>query len=250
MNTSKKKFSTTPLTDNLKEEYALVDTELETAIRQLNLFAKRHLFGLTKKRGVPIVNVMFSILIWPLLSIRSLNFFCGNRLAAYFTGKKDVLYDFLKRQNINWRGYRLHVAKQAYKFHQLNVEKIQAGVFDDSIIQRRGKGVGGVSSHYDHTIGKHVMGQQILEMGLATPKAYLPLDSQIYVGDKKVQKGKLEDHRSAVGHDLANAMNCDKNQMMRNMLSRTKRLGFRLTHVIADAWFGNELPRRKRRGIL
>jgi hypothetical protein len=151
-----------------------------------------------------------------------------------------VLYDFLKRQNINWRGYRLHVAKQAYKFHQLNVEKIQAGVFDDSIIQRRGKGVGGVSSHYDHTIGKHVMGQQILEMGLATPKAYLPLDSQIYVGDKKVQKGKLEDHRSAVGHDLANAMNCDKNQMMRNMLSRTKRLGFRLTHVIADAWFGNK----------
>ena len=122
MKASKKKFSTTPLTDSLKKEYALVDTELETAIKQLKLFAKGHLYGLTKKRGVPVVNVMFSILIWPLLSIRSLNFFCGNRLAAYFNGKKDVLYDFLKRQNINWRGYRLHVAKQAYNFHHLNKE--------------------------------------------------------------------------------------------------------------------------------
>lgn len=240
MKVSKKKFSTTPLTDNLKEEYALVDTELETAIKQLKLFAKSHLYGLAKKRGVPLVNVMFSILIWPLLSIRSLHFFCGNRLAAYFSGKKDVLYDFLKRQNINWRGYRLHIAKQAYNFHQLNIEKIQAGVFDDTIKQRRGKKVGGVSSHYDHTIGKSVMGQQILEMGLATSKAYLPLDSQIYVGDKKVQKAQLEDHRSIVGYDLADAMNSDKNQMMRKMLKRTKKAGFRLTHVIADAWFGNK----------
>jgi hypothetical protein len=32
MKVSKKKFSTTPLIDNLKEEYGLVDTELETAI--------------------------------------------------------------------------------------------------------------------------------------------------------------------------------------------------------------------------
>ena len=239
MKASKKKFSTTPLTDSLKKEYALVDTELETAIKQLKLFAKGHLYGLTKKRGVPVVNVMFSILIWPLLSIRSLNFFCGNRLAAYFNGKKDVLYDFLKRQNINWRGYRLHVAKQTYNFHHLNEEKIQAAAFDDSIVKRRGKGVGGVSSHYDHTTGNRVMGQQVLEMGLVTPKAYLPLDSQIYVGDKKVQNGKLEDHRSTVGHDLAEAMNSDKNQMLRKMLTRAKRSGFRLTHVIADAWFGN-----------
>jgi hypothetical protein len=53
MNASKKKFSTTPPTDSLKEEYALVDTGSETAIRQLKLFAKSHLYGLTKKRGVP-----------------------------------------------------------------------------------------------------------------------------------------------------------------------------------------------------
>jgi hypothetical protein len=71
MKASKKKFSTTPLADNLKEEYALVDTELETTISQLKLFAKGHLFGPTKKRGILLVNVMVFNLIWPLLSIRS-----------------------------------------------------------------------------------------------------------------------------------------------------------------------------------
>jgi hypothetical protein len=43
MKASKKKFSTTSLTDSLKKEYALVDTELETAIKQLKLFAKGYL---------------------------------------------------------------------------------------------------------------------------------------------------------------------------------------------------------------
>jgi len=241
MKTSDRKISYTPLTQNLKKKYALVDNELESSIRQLALFAKGHLYGLTKKKGITLPQVMFTILIWPLLSIGSLNFFCGNRLQAYFNGKKDVLYDFLKRQNINWRGYRFHVAKQFYKRHSLKHEKILACVFDDTIKRRRGKQVSAVSSHYDHNDSKYVMGQQVLDMGLATSKAYLPLDSQIYVGEKNVQEGKYEfdDARNTLAKDYDVAMNKNKNEMLRIMLMRAIRSGIRFTHVIADSWFGN-----------
>ena len=37
----------------------------------------------------------------------------------------------------------------------------------------------GVSSHFDHVTGRHVTGQQVLTLGLATEEALLPLDSQI-----------------------------------------------------------------------
>ncbi len=235
-------LSCTPFTDNLKNEFSIVDNELEKSLKELDLFSKAHLFGLCKKKGFPLKQTMFSILIWPLLTVTSLNFFCGNRLSAYLKGGKDVLYDFLKRQNINWRAYRFHVAKQFYKKHELGKEPVRAGVFDDTIKHRRGKQVDAVSSHFDHTLGKHVMGQQVLEMGLATRKGYASLDSQIYIGNKKVQKGKknLDDLRSAVGKGYIAAKYKDKNQMLRDMLKRTIKAGIDLTHAIADSWFGNK----------
>lgn len=241
MKKSNKAVSWTPFTDNLKQEYAIVDNELLKSMAELDLFSKAHLYGLKKTKGFSLRQVMFSVLIWPLLTVTSLHFFCGNRLSAYFNGGKDVLYDFLKRQNINWRGYRFHTAKQFYKKHELVKESIRAATFDDTIKHRRGKNVAAVSSHFDHTLGKHVMGQQVLEMGLSTPKAYASLDSQIYIGDTKVQyrKKNLDDYRSSVGRDYMDARFIDKNKMLRNMLKRAINAGIRFTHAIADSWFGN-----------
>ena len=45
----------------------------------------------------------------------------------------------------------------------------------------------GVSSHLDHVTGRHVMGQQVLTLGLATEDAFLPLDSQIYISEVKAR---------------------------------------------------------------
>ena len=86
------------------------------------------------------------------------------------------------------------------------------------------------------------MGQQILEMGLATPKGYVPVDSQIYIGDQKVQPGKnsLLDYRSTLGKDHSVAKYQNKNQILRSMLKRAINSGLRFTHVVADAWFGNK----------
>ncbi len=238
---SSKNISWTPFTDNLKKEYDIVDNELMKSIEDLGLFSKAHYFGIKKEKGFSLNQVMFSILIWPLLTVTSLHFFCGNRLSAYLKGGKDVLYDFLKRQNINWRGYRFNTAKSFYNKHELANEAIRAATFDDTIKHRRGKKVSAVSSHFDHTLGKHVLGQQVLEMGLSTTKAYVPLDSQIYIGDKKVQQGKkdLKDYRSAVGKDYLVAKDMDKNQMLRSMLKRAMKAGIKFTHTIADSWFGN-----------
>ena len=84
MKKSKKKVSWTPFTGNLKKEYTIVDTELEKSLDELGIFSKAHIFNLAKTKGFLLKHVMFSILIWPLLSVTSLHFFCGNRLSAYF----------------------------------------------------------------------------------------------------------------------------------------------------------------------
>ena len=63
----KKHLSWTPYTDNLMKACSIVDNELEMSIDSLGLFSKAHLFGLTKKKGFSLQQVLFSILIWPLL---------------------------------------------------------------------------------------------------------------------------------------------------------------------------------------
>ena len=104
------------------------------------------------------------------------------------------------------------------------------------------KKVEGVSSHFDHTETRHVMGQQILQLGLATAKGFLPLDQQIYIGNKKVQglQAPFQDQRHAVAKDYQCALQEDKNTMFRAMLKRALKNGFKSSHVNGDSWFGNK----------
>lgn len=242
MKKQNKNLSWTPFTDNLKNDLVIVDNELEKSVMELALFKNNQKFGLIKSKGFGVRQVLFSLFIWPLLTMSSLSFFCGNRMSAFLKGGKDVLYTFLKRQDIDWRGYRRYAAKQLYKKHRLVEAKIRAATFDDAIKHRRGKKVAATSSHFDHTIGKHVMGQQVLEMGLATEKGYIPLDSRIYVSDKKRQYGKssIDDCRRSLGKEYAMGMYGDKNEMLRHSLKQAINAGFSFTHTIADSWFGNK----------
>ncbi|MCF6337173.1 MAG: transposase [Gammaproteobacteria bacterium] len=41
--------------------------------------------------------------------------------------------------------------------------------------------------HFDHTEGRHVVGQQVLTLGLVTEGLFMPLDSQIYMNGSKMQ---------------------------------------------------------------
>jgi len=115
----------TPNSDDLKNEITSVDNEIEQSIGDLGLFSRAHAFGLRKAKGVSLKQILVSILIWPLLSVSSLSFFCGNRLSAYFKDSADVLHDFLKRQNINWLGYRCHIAKRFFEMHRLKDEPVR-----------------------------------------------------------------------------------------------------------------------------
>jgi hypothetical protein len=65
----------------------------------------------------------------------------------------------------------------------------------------------GVSSHFDHVTGRHVMGHQVLTLGLATEEAFLPLDSQIYISQVKAREliTPYKDGRSIAGKRYSEA---------------------------------------------
>jgi|APSaa5957512622_1039677.scaffolds.fasta_scaffold36654_2 hypothetical protein len=239
---AKKHFNITPITNSLCQPETYVDNELDNVFKLLSFKTLLKKAGFKKVKGDPISQVMFALIIWPLFDVKSIASFCGKTLSTFIQGGMNVLYDFQKREDLNWRKIRQSVAKKIYKLNGFSNEKIKAFVFDDSIRIRSGKKVEGTSSHFDHTSKKHVQGHQVLEMGFACPKGFMPLDSQIFIGSKNVIQRIMDwiSVFSAVFKDYQVALNQTKNEMMRSMLKRAKRLGFIADYVIADSWFGTK----------
>ena len=109
----------------------------------------------------------------------------------------------------------------------------------------------GVSSHFDHVTGRHVIGQQVLTLGLGAEEAFLPLDSQIYISEVKARKLITEhkDNHSALGKRYGEATTQSKAQMAANMVKRARRCGIEADYVIADAWFGTKSMMRAALGL-
>lgn len=163
-------------------------------------------------------------------------------ISSFHAGGKDVIYRFLRREDINWRAICFSVSKAVYDRHAMETGADTAFVVDDTLKHRRGKKVEGVSSHFDHTECRHVLGQQVLQLGLATTKGFLPVFQQIYIGSKKVQglACDFKDRRCAVAKDFKAAKENNKNEMLRAMLRKTLRQGIRAVHLLGDSWFGNK----------
>jgi len=198
--------------------------------------------GFTKRSGIEITEAVFLLLLWKWLNMSSIAMFSKKALGTFSMARKDVMYDLLKREQINWRVLNNQTAKAVYQQSKLTGSCVKAFVLDDSIKTRSGKKMEGVSSHFDHVTGRHVMGQQVLTLGLATEEAFLPLDSQIYISQVKAREliNPYEDGRSVVGKRYSEATTQTKPEMAANMMKRAIRSGMEADYVIADAWFGTK----------
>ncbi len=172
---AKKLLQSAPVVQYLSDPTVFTDNKLDEAFSHLGFGKLLSKVGFRKQKGDHLLQVMFAMLIWPLLEVRSISSFCSKFLSAFISGGFNVLYDFQKHENLNWRKLRQSSAKQVYRLNKIQNEKTKAFVFDDSLKERRGKKVEAVSTHFDHTTNRHIKGQQLLEMGLVSPKGYLLL---------------------------------------------------------------------------
>jgi hypothetical protein len=231
------------LSDALSQPLTFTDTELAEGIQQHSL-AGLLAAAISRKRrcdGEPLPNLLCALLVWPLLKVKSLHCFCAE-LCQILAGHVSVLYDFLGREDINWRGLASELARRVYQSNDLGPRSQRAFVVDDTSQARAGRKVEGTSCYFDHTEGRTRKGHQVLHLGLAAEKGFLPLEAQIVMGEKcRVDKPKdkpFQDQRSAAARDMRRAGESTKHGLFRDMLGRALRAGFGAAFVLADAWFG------------
>jgi hypothetical protein len=238
--------SYTPLCDALSNPRTFVDTELAQGISRYSLVGllRGAMSRKRRKDGEPLNNVLCALLVWPLLKASSMHSFCAE-LCQFLEGKISVLYDFLGRDDINWRGLLSELSQGVYRSQdKLGSPSQCAFVVDDTSKARAGRKVQGTSCYFDHTEGRHRKGHQVLQLGLATEKGFLPLEAQLVMGKKaavdKPQDKPFKDQRCAAARDMRRAREMGKPQHFREMLQRALLAGYRAVFVLADAWFGSK----------
>ena len=162
----------------LQQSGLQIDNSFSTAWKQLRFASMLTSCGFSKRTGVAATDVVFLLMLWVWLKADTISMFARESLLSFSSAKKDVLYDLLNREDLNWRKLQLCTAKKLIR--QEGKSKIRAFVVDDSVKVRRGKKMPGVSSHFDHLTGRCVMGQQVLTLGYASDSQFVPLDNELF----------------------------------------------------------------------
>ena len=242
MNHDTKQSALPPLTaDFLRSSSCLIDNLFADLWKQMGMNALLTRIGFQKRSGTPVNEVIFSIMLWVFLKENSVSMFARESLCTFSGSGKDALYNALNREDWNWRSLNLEIARKAV-MRMGKSTAAKAFVLDDSINIRHGKKMPGVSSHFDHTSGKHVMGQQVLTLGLSRGEGFVPLDSELFISATKAQplNQPFLDGRSTAAKRYSIALKQTKPQMAKAMLSRALRAGIEATYLLADSWFGTK----------
>lgn len=224
--------------DLLKANGVLIDNVFASLWREVGMKTILSRAGFNKRSGTPMSDVMFSLMLWLWLQKESIGMFARECLQGAMG--KDVLYDTMNREDLNWRKFHEQVAHKTVQTLKASGKK--AYVVDDSVKQRFGKKMPGISSHFDHTSGRHMMGQQVLTLGLSCEEGFVPLDSELFISQTKAIElhEPFEDGRSIAAKRYRTAQQCTKPEMVGAMVKRALNAGIMADYLLADAWFGTK----------
>jgi hypothetical protein len=172
--------------DVLRRHSLLLDNLIADLWKQVGMPSLLNRAGFKKRSGTPMDQVVFGWVMWVWLKVSSMGLLACESLHTVSGADKDTLYTVMHREDLDWRRFHLEVALKAIRALPASTGS-KALVLDDSIKIRHGKKMPGVSSHFDHTSGRHVMGQPVLTLGLSGEEGFVPLDSELFISAAKAK---------------------------------------------------------------
>ena len=109
LNHDTRRHALPPLAGNvLTDGRHSIDNLLATAWKTLRLSRILLRAGFSKRHGIEVTEMVFVLMVWRWLNVSPVAMFCRTALGLFSRRKKDVLYDFLKREDVDWRRFNLN----------------------------------------------------------------------------------------------------------------------------------------------
>jgi len=144
----------------------------------------RH-FESVKQGGIKVVLVLTALLVMLFYNGRNIHSFFSRQFGkvAGIRGSKNPYYDLLGNEYLCWRSI-LYMFVMRYLNLVSRIRnhegQIRALIFDDSLLEKRGKKIEGVSKVYDHVTGRFVFGYKILVCGYWDGVNFIPVDFSLH----------------------------------------------------------------------
>jgi hypothetical protein len=88
--------------------------------------------GFTKRSGLPIEQVIYLLMIWVWLKADSIGMFAHDIMRSFGCRNKDVLYDQMKREDLDWRTLHYQTVRKVIVKEKIHQPPLRAYVVDDS----------------------------------------------------------------------------------------------------------------------
>lgn len=115
-------------------------------------------------------------------------------------------------------------------------------ILDNSVFQKCGRQLENVSFVHEHTVGKSVLGYDVLLLGLLRENGFYPLDFAYRFGKKRHSKSQSEvvgSVKSQSEFRSYEARHYGKPDLAYQMIKRAIRMGQRADYLLFDSWFAN-----------
>jgi len=225
----------------LDKEGRIFETKIDEGFTRLGFRTQMNKAKIIKKDGYHAAQILFVLVLLPLLKIRTVRSFCRNHLEQYTSSRKDTFYRF-KAKGYRWRSFLYYIMKEIWKVLKLDDTPIEERCFiiDDSILPKRGRDIENVSFVHDHTVNRSVLGYTVVVLGLFTGKGMYALDFSYRYGKKRHSKSPEEcigDPRSISGQMSREASMYTKLDLALMMLKRAVSQGITAGYVLFDSWY-------------
>ncbi len=232
----------------LDKEGRIFETKIDEGLSRLGFRTQMNKAKIIKKDGYHAAQILFVLVLLPLLKIRTVRSFCRNHLEQYTSSRKDTFYRF-KARGYRWRSFLYYIMKEirrVLKFDEAPIEE-RCFILDDSILSKRGRDIENVSFLHDHTVNRSVLGYTVVVLGLFTGKGMYALDFSYKYGKKRHPKSpeeRIGDARSISGQMSREASMYTKLELALMMLKRAISQGITAGYVLFDSWYS--WPDKKR----
>jgi hypothetical protein len=225
----------------LKKSHHHLDSRIDRVFSSLKIRTWLCKANIIKKDGYHAAHLLLVLTLLPILKIKTVHGFCKKHWLHWSSGRKDSFYRFKENANYRWRTFFYKVNAQIFKEIQIDQlpQNERHAIIDDSILAKLGKRLENVCYHYDHNLGRSVLGYCIVTLGLLTGHGFYPVDFAYYFSKKRNAKTPfvVGDPRSNSGQRSFEAQQYTKLELAFMLIERAVNAGIVPGYVLFDSWY-------------
>jgi Transposase DDE domain len=225
----------------------------ENIIGQFKLTKVNKMLNRAKTKGVEGENVFKILFVLGFIDLKNISQLMLSGYNTNLNYGKDVLYEFLKNEMVDWQKILTFFSKQFIKITKSkgdskDIKSPKCLILDDTLISKTGKTIEQIGKVFDHCTRKYQLGMKALTCGFWDGKSFIPLAFSLHnepgKNNNRGMKAKelasqfsKERQADSPGFQRIGQLEVDKITMAINLVKKAIKASFEPVYVLADTWF-------------